>query len=136
MNPFKDVYGQVVLGEEGFKERIKKLLKGQDISKEIVERKRLTSSPRAEDILREVASMFGVSGKGIKRKGGRHNKARRVAIYLVKRYSGLSNKEVGEIFGEIHYSAVSKVSARVEMEIAEDKKFSKLVEAIKSSIKT
>lgn len=135
-NPFKDVYGQVVLGEEGFKERIKKLLKGQAISKEIVERKRLTSSPRAEDILREVASMFGVSGERIKRKGGRYNKARRVAIYLVKRYSGLSNKEVGEIFGEIHYSAVSKASARVEIEMAEDKKLSKLVEALNSKIKT
>ena len=31
-NPFKNVYGQVVLGGEEFKEKIKGLLKGQRIS--------------------------------------------------------------------------------------------------------
>jgi REP element-mobilizing transposase RayT len=134
-NPLKEIYGQVVLGGEEFKERIKGLLKGQQLGNEIVERKRLKGSPYAEDILREVAAVFGVGEEEIKRRGGRDNRARRVAIYLVKRYSGLSNEEIGEIFGGIHYSAVSKVSARVIREMAEDKKLLRLIKVLNSQIK-
>jgi hypothetical protein len=135
-NPFKNVFGQVVLGGDEFKEKIKGLLKGQRISEEIVERKRLKGSPRAEDVVREVAGVFRVREEAIKGKGRRDNRARKVAIYLVKRYSGLSNEEIGELFGGIHYSAVSKVSARVEREMEGDKKLSKLVEALNSKVKT
>jgi len=65
-------------------------------------------------------------------RGSRNNKARNVAIYLAKRYCGLSNQETGEIFGGIHYSAVSKVSIRLEGEIKKDKRLS---EGIKSHVK-
>jgi REP element-mobilizing transposase RayT len=133
-NPFKNVYGQVVLGGEEFKERVKGLVKGNGISDEVVERKRFKGSADVEDVVRAVAGVFGVEGDEIKRKGSRDNRARNVTVYLVKRYSGLSNKEIGEIFGRVHYSAVSKVSARVEREMVGDKRLSKLVEALISKV--
>jgi chromosomal replication initiation ATPase DnaA len=34
-----------------------------------------------------------------------------MTIYLIKRYSGLGNQEIGELFGGKHYSAVSKSAA-------------------------
>lgn len=63
------------------------------------------------------------------------NISRNVAIYLAKRYSGLSNRKIGEIFGGIHHSAVSKASGRLEEEIKKDKRLFRLVEEVKSHVK-
>ncbi len=65
-------------------------------------------------------------------RGERGNRARKVAIYLVKRWSGLSNEEIGGMFGGIHYSVVSKRSARLETEMARDKRLAKLVGELES----
>jgi ATPase involved in DNA replication initiation len=97
-NPSTDIYGQVLLGGEEFKERVKRLFKGQStLSEEIVERKRFKGSVDAQDVVRAVAGVLGVEEDEVKRKRSRDNRARKVAIYLVKRYSGLSNEEIGEI---------------------------------------
>ncbi len=63
-------------------------------------------------------------------RGERGNRARKVAIYLVKRWSGLSNEEIGRMFGGIHYSAVSKGSARLETEMASDKRLASSLESL------
>ncbi|MGH7807562.1 MAG: transposase [Thermodesulfobacteriota bacterium] len=135
-NPFKNVYGQLVLGGEKLQEKVRMLLKGQHLSDEIVERKRFEGSFDAKDVVREVARKFGESEKAIKRKGSRDNRARKVAIYIVKRYSGLSNEEIGKIFGGIHYSAVSKVSERVQREMEVDKKLLRMIGRLNSQFKT
>ncbi len=135
-DPFKKVYGQVVLGGEEFREKIRGLLKGRKLTDGIVERQRFKKFPNAEDIVRVVARVFRVreeAVKGAKRQRG--NQARKVAVYLVKRYSGLDNGRVGQLFGGIHYSAVSKVAATLEQELAKDQRLTKLVEAVKSQIK-
>ena len=135
-NPLRDLYGQVILGREKFVEKTKGLLKGKEVSQEIAERKRLIDQPKAEDILSAVASKFEMGIDILKGKGARNNKAKKMAIYLIKRYSGLGNQEIGELFGGIHYSAVSKSSARLEREMAENRSLRKLVEDIISHVKT
>ena len=40
-----------------------------------------------------------------------------MALYLIKQYAGLSNKEIGTLFGGMHYSAVTKASAWLEKEM-------------------
>jgi len=104
-SPLKSVYGQVVLGGGDFVQRIKGVLKGRLLSAEIID------------------------------KGGRANTPRKVVLYLAQRYTGLSNKEIGERFGGIEASAVSKASARVKEEMALDKKLWKLVTELDSSFK-
>jgi hypothetical protein len=46
-------------------------------------------------------------------KQGQNNTAKKVAIYLMKRYTCLDNKEIGQVFGGLHYSAVSQTGKRV-----------------------
>lgn len=135
-DPFKDVYGQVVLGGEEFAAKIRSLLRGRALSDEIVERKRFKETPSAEEIVRAVARIFGVQADALKRKGSRNNRARKVAVYGVKRYSGLSNAEIGAFFGGVHYSAVSKIAARLERERAEDRGLASLVAGLHSKVKT
>jgi chromosomal replication initiation ATPase DnaA len=83
-----------------------------------------------------VARAFKINEEEIRSKGGRGNTARRVALYLAQRYTGLSNKAIGEIFGGIHYSAVSKASGRLKEAMIFDKRLSKLVCEAESHFKT
>ncbi|HUT71921.1 MAG TPA: hypothetical protein VMW89_14730 [Desulfatiglandales bacterium] len=59
-----------------------------------------------------------------------------MAIYDIKRYSGLGNQEIGTLFGGMHYSAVSKSSARLETEMTDDNALRDLVTEIVSNVKT
>jgi putative transposase len=134
-SPLKSVYGQVVLGGDDFIQRIKGVLRGRLLSAEIIERKKLVERPSIEDIIRELRKRFRIRGEDLFAKGSRANTARKVAVYLAHRYTGLSNKEIGERFGGIEASGVSKASARVKEEMASDKKLSKLVSELDSSFK-
>jgi REP element-mobilizing transposase RayT len=135
-NPFADLFGQVILGGAEFRRKIKKMLKRRAISQEIVERRRLEETAEPEEIIEEVARVFKVDSDTIKGKGKRENTARAAAMFIMQRYSGLSNVEIGKIFGGIHYSAVSKASSRFHEKIRSDRKLSKLVKKVISHVKT
>ncbi len=133
--PLEDIHGQIVLGGEKFIDKVKKMLTGKELSSDITERKRFQMQPDPDKIIKEVAGAFGVDEEMIKGKGQRSNMARKAAIYFVQRYAGLTNEEIGEIFGGIHYSAVSKASGRIKQEMADNKKISKLIRVLDSNFK-
>ena len=54
----------------------------------------------------------------------------------MSQYAGLSNQEIGKLFGDMHYSAVSKSSARFEKEMAENRRLSTLINGLMSKVKT
>jgi chromosomal replication initiation ATPase DnaA len=58
---------------------------------------------------------------------GRTKAARKVAIYVMKTYSGLSNREMAEQFGGLHYSAVKKTCTRLELEMKGDRELRKVI---------
>jgi len=134
--PLIHLHGQVILGTESFIARMQTLLKSTLLNQEIVERKRLHAYPSPESVLKAVAAAFGVSLETLQIPGRRGNQPRKVALYLVKKYCGLSNKEVGAIFGGLHYGAVSKAFVRLDQELAEKKALHKTVQQIMSNVKT
>jgi hypothetical protein len=133
--PLKDIYGQVILGGEGFVESIKGMLKGKGLSQEVVARNKLKEHPTVGEIVEAVTRAFGVNRGAILETGDKENRVRKVALYIAHQYSGLSNEEIGMRFGGIHYSAVSKAAARVRKEMASDKDFAKLVNELDSHFK-
>ncbi len=133
--PLKALQGQVVLGGDDFVEKIKKTLKGKVLSSDILERKRFMTLPNPGDVIKEVARAFVTDEELLKEKGRKDNTARKAAIYFIQRYSGLSNEEIGRIFGGIHFSAVSKASARLKKEMADDRKLAKRIEELNSYFK-
>ncbi len=135
-SPLNKLYGQIILGTTEFIEKTKNFLTAESISREIVERKRLKDYPKPEDVIKAVSSVFCVSEESLKRKCSRDNRARKVAIYLIKRYSGLGNQEIGDWFGGMHYSSVSKLSSRLEETMASDENLSELVKEVMSNVKT
>ena len=133
--PLKDLYARVILGGKEFREDIRRLLKRQKISDEIIEKKGFTENRAPEEIIKEVAKTLGIKeGEVLNR--GKNEEGRKIAIYLIQRYSGLSNKEIGEIFGGIHYSSISKISMRLKEQMARDKNLHRLVKRVESNVKT
>jgi len=134
-SPWKPLFAQLVLGGEKFKDRIMGMLKGRKLGSEIVARKKLTTYPRLEEIVRRVSEAFGVKKEGILLGGKRLNPARNVALYLAQRYTGLGNEEIGRLFGGLHYSAVSKAAARMREAAVTDRELGKIVRSLDSHFK-
>jgi chromosomal replication initiation ATPase DnaA len=61
-------------------------------------------------------------------------KARKVALYLMKNFSGMTNNEIGESFS-LTYSAVSKAVAALEKEMNKDGNIRKEIDEIISQFK-
>ncbi len=134
--PLAHLHGQVILGTESFIAKTQALLKGTSLNQEIVERKRLQAYPSPKSVLKAVATAFGILSGALQTPGRRGNQPRKVALYLVRRYCGLSNQEIGAIFGGLHYSAVSKAIVRLDQELTENRELRKIVQEIMSNVKT
>ena len=133
--PFKGLYNQVILGGEEFIGKIKGMLKGRRLPQGIVGRKRLVDSPSPMEVVGVVSEVFGVNREEILDRGSYRHLARKVAIYLCQRYTGLSYEAIGKLFGGIHYSTVSKVTERIREEMLRDKKLSELMNRVTSHFK-
>ena len=86
---------------------------------------------------REVKIVAKAYGRRVEEMCGMKNKPlqeRKVAIYLLKRFIGLTNPEIGKKFG-ITFSAVSKASKYVEVLMGKDKRVRRKCETIISSFK-
>jgi len=135
-NPLERLHGQVILGGEEFINRVRGMFKGRALSHEIVERERLEERPTLGEVLKRVSRAFRIDEESIRSKGSRANKARKVALYFAKLYSGLSNEQIAQSFGGIHYSAVNKAYGKLKEEMSVDRKLSNLVDELDSQFKT
>jgi REP element-mobilizing transposase RayT len=110
-NPLKKVFGGMLLGTDQFRENVlKHIHKGNTLGKEVSHRKAFRSADY-EFMLGQISSYFRVKLKDLLNgKGDKRN----LAVYLLKTHSGLTNRHIGEIFGGISYSAVTRVWERLK----------------------
>jgi len=80
-----------------------------------------------EGILNAIGSYFKVSRDVIK---GDKRGFRNIAIYFIKKYTGLTNKEVGSFFGGISYSAITRVYQRFGEKMLKHRDLRKQIEEI------
>ncbi|MEW6608649.1 MAG: helix-turn-helix domain-containing protein, partial [bacterium] len=126
-------YG-LVLGSDKFVDWIEKQFvnKGER-NRELPQQRMLGDNEIRGKVLNAVINGFGVdSERLIKRKRFRQQTARDVAIYILYSHTGLSNKEIGEIFG-VSPTAIGKASMRVRNQMSDHKGFKKKVEDIVNS---
>ena len=134
INIFDRTYAGFILGKKEFiKERLKELkiqIDREDVSYKDSLRKEIT----AEDVVLVVANKYKIKKEIIYLSKKKPILARKLSIYLVKRLSDLSNKEIGSSFN-ISYSAVSKAFGDMDRLIKEDKQLRKVAEDIFSHFK-
>jgi chromosomal replication initiation ATPase DnaA len=97
---------------------------------DITNRRELKSLYRPEEIIEKISLILNVSKDRII-----NGESRAIAIYLMKKYTSLTNKEIGNIFGNLSYSGVSKVSRRFEKKIEKDSSLKRKIMAIMSNVK-
>jgi chromosomal replication initiation ATPase DnaA len=74
---------------------------------------------RCDDILVGSCRYFDVSRQEVLES---RNERRNMAIYLVKRNTALTNRKIGEMFGDISYSAIFKGRRRFWAKLRTDRR--------------
>jgi putative transposase len=131
-NPLKTIYGGAILGSGEF---VQELLKKGEVkrikSEEISCRRQLKATKGIEALILDVSSYFNVQpSKVLEEKGA----MRDIAIYFGKKYTGLTNREIGERFGGLSYSGVTRVSQRFQEKMAKNITLRRQVEQIDDRI--
>jgi REP element-mobilizing transposase RayT len=133
-NPLKKIYGGVIAGEDSFITDVLEKVAKPDLSDDDIANRRALRSQYTPDEIVEKLSLILNVGKNTIVNGTIRN-YRSMAIYLMKQYTGLTNKEIGRIFGNLSYSGVSKVCRRFEEKINKDGPLRRKVMAIMSNVK-
>ncbi len=131
-NPFLKTYAGSILGEKSFiKEALGRLKEGVVSGKETSHRKLLESTYQPDAIIDGVSSFFGVDNEKVinDRKDYRN-----ICIYIMKKYTGMTNGEIGQIFNGLTFSGVAKVYQRMSKAVDENWTMRKKVRKIISSL--
>jgi putative transposase len=133
-DPLKDVYAGMMLGGTRFiKEALNRLREGDLDKKDISHRRALKAAYRLEEIMDSLCVYFAISRDELL--GNKNKRYRDIAIYLLKKHTGLTNRQVGELLGNISYSAVAKVYQRFSEKLEKDKALEKKIGEIMSNVK-
>ncbi len=132
-NPLEHVYGGMILGSEKFiKNTLRVIKEGYAYKSEVSHRRAIKRIVETDRILETICQYFKVPKEEVVM---RHRSGiRNIAIYLMKKYTGATNHELGELFGGVSYSGVSKTYRRMTNKLETDSELRKKVEMINSQL--
>lgn len=113
-NPLKESYKGIALGSEAFLKSIKERVQNIGKKREVPETKTVTVYT-AEDIIQKVMDEFSIDREKIFNKK-RGNFFRQMTLSLLKQFTSMSLKEIGEMF-QMDYAAVSQACKRYEEKV-------------------
>jgi chromosomal replication initiation ATPase DnaA len=128
----KGVYGGAILGGLSFiKESLRRLGDGILQREEMSYRRELQAGYESEEIIEAICDYFKVSRDNVLKDRATW---RNMAIYLMKKFTGMTNGQIGQLFGELSYSAVAKAYQRFSVDLRRDKALRKKVETIRARL--
>jgi putative transposase len=133
-DPFREIKNGGILGGDKFLRKIKKEHLEYGSSREQPIYRELKSGKiEPEDLIEEAAKYFDVKKEEFSIKQGDGIK-RGIISELLYKYSGLKQKEIGRILGNIDYSSVSKLRIRLKKNMKENKIIRKDFEELEQKI--
>jgi len=131
---FKNIYAGFILGSTRFiKDKLRDLREKVE-SREFSYRRELNNQVSANEIVEVVAGRYEKEVEELYKARKKQLEAKKVAIYILKRNTAMTNEEIGKMFG-ISYSAVSKADKDVERLKEKNQKMGKEIEGIISHFK-
>ena len=131
-NPLSKTYGGSILGEKFFiKQALSRLKEGVVSRKETSHRKLLESTYQSDAIVNGVSAFFGIDNKAVLND---RREYRNICIYIMKKYTGMTNGQIGRIFNGLTFSAVAKVYHRMSKAVEENRTMRKKVGKIISTL--
>ena len=130
-NPFKEVKSQIILGSEGFIDKLKGHLDRKVNVREIPALRSFKKALTIEDVIAAVEKHFKVKRETIISRSGRE--MRHLAMEMAYRYANSNQEEIGKVFG-VDYSTVSQNRNRLRTKIANDAKIKRSFEGIREGL--
>jgi len=131
-NPFKDLYGGMILGKKQFIKDTLSILNKDLLGKDDTSARRsLKTSLSLEEIVEAIARTLHIAPQEITTRKGAY---RNLALYLARKHTGFMNREIGQFFGNISHSAVAKACERFEEVIASDRTLCENLDMVKRAI--
>ena len=130
-NPFETVQWQMVLGSESLVQKVKdKLHFKPDRKREVTALRRSAKMTEPRVLVSRVAGRYGMSVNKLLRESVYGSEARNLAMWLAWHKSGLTLREIGEMFGGLDYAAVSQRVHRIQRRAETDRKLRKIFETL------
>ncbi len=131
---FDKVYANSILGRVEFVKEKLGDLKIQIEAKGLELKKDLKEDVEEEEIRKYICETYMINDETLRESKNKQSLAKKNYIYLLKRLTGKTNGEIGEILG-MGYSAVSKAYLWVEREMKGDKHLLKEIQTQISNFK-
>jgi len=132
-DPLSKVYAGFILRSVRFTKDTLKNLKVQIVGEEVAYRQVLHDNRvKPEEIIRAVNAHYHTTLDQLRTGKTRPRRAKKVLIYLLREYTGLTNREIGAIV-EMRYSAVSKAGLAIERLAEQDKDLKRKIKSIVSN---
>jgi len=118
-SPMKKVYGGMILGSQDFIKDILGKIEEGELEKEAVSYRKALQAPfGVEEVLSAVCKHYGISREEIT-SGGR-GEVRKMCLYLLKKYTVATIREICGLLGNLKYEALAKMYQRFLKELAEN----------------
>jgi len=134
IDPFKNVYAGFLLGSVKFIKENLENLKHQLEGDEISHKQTITRTASKDDIIKAVIDKYRKTIEQIRISKHRPMKEKNLTVYLLRKYTSLTNREIGLELG-MKPMAVSKSALRMGQLISHDKGMKREVEEIMSTVK-
>jgi REP element-mobilizing transposase RayT len=122
-SPWDDLFSQVYLGKEEFLSRVHEV--GQKHKHlDVPKYQKQVVKLKPEEVLVKVAKAYEEKPEEILKAGRRESEARNVAIYLLRKKSGMSSKAIAEKMG-IGASAVGNQWLKMKRRVAKDEELAR-----------
>jgi putative transposase len=130
-NPFEAVEWQMVLGSESLVQKVKDKLRSKGNHwREVTALRRSARTTEPRVIVSQVAAHYGISVNKLLHESIYGSDARNLAIWLAWQNSGLTLREIGEMFGGLDYAAVSQRIGRIKKRTETDKKLKRTLKIL------
>ena len=128
-DPLKNLYAVSILGGKRFIKGALNRLKDDTVigKEETSHRTELQVAFATERIIDSIASYFELTPEEVLKDRGDY---RNIAIHLMKKWTSVSNKQIGDLFGSLSFTAVSKANQRFMMRMIKDRKLRRRVDDI------
>jgi chromosomal replication initiation ATPase DnaA len=133
-SPLQKAYAGLILGKESFIKKVLSELKEESLDREdISHRRELKAAYDAEEILEMICTNLGVRQYGII--NNKRKEYRDLAIFLMRKGTGLTNKQIGSLFGNLSCSCVAKANQRFSEKVKRDRGLKKKIDKIMSNVR-
>ena len=130
-NPFEQVRWQSLLGDEAFVRQMRDALQSKrEQARELAGARHVLQPAQPTELIDRVAQHYRITREALLEQRLRGSDASNVAMWLLRKQSGLSLREIGSLFGGMDYGAVSERIRRVNRDQAKEKRLRRSCEIL------